>query len=172
MALNKIGSEIFVCEGGYGVLRKWRMVSNEVKSFYPVVSQEALYSGESPNAGEAVALEPIIVEPGKTTLKLSIDAPGYFLLNSEENGVFTDENSGVSASAEQLTDGKIDLVLDIPVNRTEMGFIQLGLQLVLHPNDAPKMTYLKKMFVVFTYEILPGSEHEQELIIHPFVKPN
>jgi hypothetical protein len=48
----------------------------------------------------------------------------------------------------------------------------LGLQLVLHPNDAPKMAYLKKMFVVFTYEILPGSEHEQELIIHPFVKPN
>jgi hypothetical protein len=53
-----------------------------------------------------------------------------------------------------------------------MGFIQLGLQLVLHPNDAPKMTYMKRMFVVFTYEILPGSEHEQELIIHPFVKPN
>jgi hypothetical protein len=25
---------------------------------------------------------------------------------------------------------------------------------------------------VFTYEILPGSDHEQELIIHPFVKPN
>jgi hypothetical protein len=172
MALNKIGSEIFVCEGGYGVLRKWRMVSNEVKSFYPVVSQEALYSGESPNAGEAVALEPVIVEPGKTTLKLSIDAPGYFLLNTEENGVFTDENSGITASAEVLTDGKVDLVLEVPANRTEMGFIQLGLQLVLHPNDAPKMTYMKRMFVVFTYEILPGSEHEQELIIHPFVKPN
>jgi hypothetical protein len=103
---------------------------------------------------------------------LSIDAPGYFLLNNEENGVFIDENSGVSASAEQLTDGKIDLVLDIPANKTEMGFIQLGLQLVLHPDDAPKMAYLKKMFVVFTYEILPGSEHEQELVIHPFVKPN
>lgn len=172
MALNKIGSEIFVCEGGYGVLRKWRMVSNEVKSFYPVVSQEALYSGESPNAGEAVALEPVIVEPGKTTLKLSIDAPGYFLLNTEENGVFIDENSGVTASAEVLTDGKVDLVLEVPANRTEMGFIQLGLQLVLHPNDAPKMTYMKRMFVVFTYEILPGSEHEQELIIRPFVKPN
>jgi hypothetical protein len=172
MALNKIGSEIFVCEGGYGVLRKWRMVSNEVKSFYPVVSQEALYSGESPNAGEAVALEPVIVEPGKTTLKLSIDAPGYFLLNTEENGVFTDENSGITASAEVLTDGKVDLVLEVPANITEMGFIQLGLQLVLHPNDAPKMTYMKRMFVVFTYEILPGSEHEQELIIHPFVKPN
>jgi hypothetical protein len=172
MALNKIGSEIFVCEGGYGVLRKWRMVSNEVKSFYPVVSQEALYSGESPNAGEAVALEPVIVEPGKTTLKLTIDAPGYFLLNTEENGVFTDENSGITASAEVLTDGKVDLVLEVPENRTEMGFIQLGLQLVLHPNDAPKMTYMKRMFVVFTYEILPGSEHEQELIIHPFVKPN
>jgi hypothetical protein len=172
MALNKIGSEIFVCEGGYGVLRKWRMVSNEVKSFYPVVSQEALYSGESPNAGEAIALQPIIVEPGKTTLKLSIDAPGYFLLNSEENGVFTDENSGVTGSAEVLTDGKVDLVLEVPANKTEMGFIQLGLQLVLHPNDVPKMTYMKKMFVVFTYEILPGSEHEQELIIQPFVKPN
>ncbi len=172
MALNKIGSEIFVCEGGYGVLRKWRMVSNEVKSFYPVVSQEALYSGESPNAGEAVALEPLIVEPGKTTLKLSIDAPGYFLLNNEGNGVFIDENSGVSASAEQLTDGKIDLTIEVSETRTEMGFIQLGLQLVLHPEDAPKMTYLKRMFVVFTYEILPGSEHEQELIIHPFVKPN
>ena len=172
MALNKIGSEIFVCEGGYGVLRKWRMVSNEVKSFYPVVSQEALYSGESPNAGEAVALEPILVEPGKTVLKLAIDAPGYFLLNGEENGIFIDENSGVSANAEVLTDGKIDLTLEVPASRTEMGFIQLGLQLVLHPNDAPKMAYLKKMFVVFTYEILPGSEHEQELIIHPFVKPN
>jgi hypothetical protein len=172
MALNKIGSEIFVCEGGYGVLRKWRMVSNEVKSFYPVVSQEALYSGESPNAGEAVALEPITVEPGKTTLKLSIDAPGYFLLNNEENGVFTDENSGVSASAELLIDGKINLTLEVSEAQTEMGFIQLGLQLVLHPNDAPKMTYLKKMFVVFTFEILPGSEHEQELVIHPFVKPN
>lgn len=172
MALNKIGSEIFVCEGGYGVLRKWRMVSNEVKSFYPVVSQEALYSGESPNAGEAVALEPVIVEPGRTTLKLSIDAPGYFLLNTEENGVFVDENSGVSASAEILVDGKVNLVLEVPANKTEMGFIQLGLQLVLHPEDAPKMSYLKRMFVVFTYEILPGSEHEQELIIHPFVKPN
>ncbi|MFM2317234.1 MAG: hypothetical protein RLZZ155_1566 [Bacteroidota bacterium] len=172
MALNKIGSEIFVCEGGYGVLRKWRMVSNEVKSFYPMVSQEALYSGESPNAGEAVALEPITVEPGKTVLKLSIDAPGYFLLNQEENGVFIDENSGVSASAEQLTDGKINLTLEVSETRTEMGFIQLGLQLVLHPEDAPKMTYLKRMFVVFTYEILPGSEHEQELVIHPFVKPN
>jgi hypothetical protein len=172
MALNKIGSEIFVCEGGYGVLRKWRMVSNEVKSFYPMVSQEALYAGESPNAGEAVALEPITVEPGKTVLKLSIDAPGYFLLNHEENGVFIDENSGVSASAEQLTDGKINLTLEVSETRTEMGFIQLGLQLILHPEDAPKVTYLKRMFVVFTYEILPGSEHEQELIIHPFVKPN
>jgi hypothetical protein len=131
-----------------------------------------LYSGESPNAGEAVALEPVIVEPGKTTLKLSIDAPGYFLLNTEENGVFTDENSGITASAEVLTDGKVDLVLEVPANRTEMGFIQLGLQLVLHPNDAPKMTYMKRMFVVFTYEILPGSDHEHELIIHPFVKPN
>jgi hypothetical protein len=86
--------------------------------------------------------------------------------------VFTDENSGITASAEVLTDGKVDLVLEVPANRTEMGFIQLGLQLVLHPNDAPKMTYMKRMFVVFTYEILPGSEHEQELIIHPFVKPN
>jgi hypothetical protein len=119
-----------------------------------------------------VALEPITVESGKTTLKLSVDAPGYFLLNNEENGVLIDENSGVSASAEVLTDGKIDLVIEVPANRTEMGFIQLGLQLVLHPEDAPKMTYLKRMFVVFTYEILPGSEHEQELIIHPFVKPN
>ncbi len=172
MALNKIGSEIFVCEGGYGVLRKWRMVSNEVKSFYPVVSQEALYSGESPNAGEAVALETISVEPGKTILKLSVDAPGYVLLNHEENGVFVDENSGVSASGEVLKDGKMDLVLEIPETRTEMGFIQLGLQLVLHPEDAPKVTYLKRMFVVFTYEILPGGEHEQELIIRPFVKAN
>ncbi|MEY3835575.1 MAG: hypothetical protein RI989_1003, partial [Bacteroidota bacterium] len=125
-----------------------------------------------PNAGEAVALETISVEPGKTILKLSVDAPGYVLLNHEENGVFIDENSGVSASGEVLKDGKMDLVLEIPETRTEMGFIQLGLQLVLHPEDSPKVTYLKRMFVVFTYEILPGGEHEQELIIRPFVKAN
>lgn len=170
-ALNKIGNEIFVCEGGFGVIRKWKMVQNEVKSFYAKPTEASMTSGISPNAGEAVAFESLPIDRGTTRVKFKITCDGYTLRNGEPNLVITDENSGITATADVVKDNVVEFTIH-PSNGNESGFVQFALQLLLHPNDNPNITLEKKAFVVFTYEIIPGSLPEQEMEYTVFVRPN
>lgn len=170
-SLNKIGNEIFVCEGGFGVIRKWKMVQNEVKSFYAKPTEASMTSGVSPNAGEAVAFESLLIDKGTTKVKFKITCDGYTLRNTEPNLFITDENSGITPVGETVKDNAVEFTIH-PISGNESGFIQFALQLLLHPNDNPNITLEKKVFVVFNYELIPGSLPEQEMEYNVFVRPN
>ncbi len=176
-ALTKIGSEIFISDGSFHGVRKWKMMQNEVKTMGLIATDDILFSGVSPNAGEALPLSMIQVEAGTNELTVEFETPGYYTENKEQNLLYFDENSGVKCDQEYLIDGKVKMQLQVKANSLgqEMqsgSFIQFGAQLLLHPNGHPEITLIKKVFVVGAYEYLPGVEKFQNLIVKPTVLPN
>jgi len=175
--LTKIGSEIFISSGGYHGVRKWKMMQNEVKTMGLIPTEDVLFSGVSPNAGEALPLAMIQVEAGLNELTVEFDTPGFYTENKEQNLLYFDENSGANCEQNVLIDGSVKLQLQVkpqaPGQEQQSGnFIQFGAQLLLHPDGHPEITLIKKVFVVGAFEYLPGVDNKQVIRIQPTVLPN
>jgi hypothetical protein len=175
--LTKIGSEIFISDGGFNGIRKWKMMQNEVKTMALIPTESVIFSGVSPNAGEALPLPMIQVDAGINTLNIEFDLPGFYLTNADENLLYFDENSGVQCDQVKVLDQRVGLKLNVKSNsfgqNEQSGhFIQFGAQLLLHPIGHPEITLIKKVFVVGAYEYLPGVDREQLIEVKPALLPN
>jgi hypothetical protein len=153
------------------------MMQNEVKTMGLIPTEDVLFSGVSPNAGEALPLAMIQVEAGLNELTVEFDTPGFYTENKEQNLLYFDENSGANCEQNVLIDGSVKLQLQVkpqaPGQEQQSGnFIQFGAQLLLHPDGHPEITLIKKVFVVGAFEYLPGVDNKQVIRIQPTVLPN